>query len=391
MDAVNLFLLAVKGLLVASVPLAMVWAARGPDKLRRLAWITVFFTFDLIVFGAFTRLTDSGLGCPDWPGCYAKANPIAALADIRAAEAAMPGGPVTVFKAWIEMLHRYLAMGVGLLIIAMMVLAWRRAWQRGGARPWLATALFGLVCLQGAFGAWTVTLKLQPAIVTMHLMLGMLLLALLTLQAARLDTVFSASSAALPAAPTASADGLTPPAWRALRLLAAFGLFLLALQIALGGWVSTNYAVLACADFPSCQGSLVPEMDFRNGFDPWRELGRTSARGSDGAAGYLPFAALTAIHWVHRNFAFVVFAVLGLLAWKSARVPVLRPLTRGLGILLLAQFVTGIANIVFDWPLVAAVLHNAGAAALVLVLVMLNYRTAQLTPPASRPVSLARS
>ncbi|TXT21161.1 MAG: hypothetical protein FD134_2752, partial [Gallionellaceae bacterium] len=181
--------LAAIGLLVALLPLTIVWVSSDPDKYRKLVWVTLFLTFDLIMFGAFTRLTDSGLGCPDWPGCYGQSNPVQAHADISAAEAALPTGPVTVVKAWIEMLHRYLAMCIGVLIIALTVIAWRRKWQSGGTdtrfSPAFSAALLGFVCLQGAFGAWTVTMKLQPVIVTIHLLLGMLLLALLAWLGAR--------------------------------------------------------------------------------------------------------------------------------------------------------------------------------------------------------------
>ena len=271
--------LAITGLLVALLPLSMVWASKDSNKFRKLAWVTLFLTFDLIMFGAFTRLTDSGLGCPDWPGCYGHANPLQAHAHISAAEAAMPHGPVTLTKAWIEMIHRYLAMAVGVLIISLMVLAWRNtiksAWAERRYHPGLPTALFLLVCLQGAFGAWTVTMLLQPAIVTTHLLLGMLLLGMLTWLAARQITH-------APLAPEAAR--LRWPAWVALALLGV--------QIALGGWVSTNYAALACTDFPLCHGQWIPEMDFEHGFTLWRELGLTK----DGE--YLPFPALTAIHWV---------------------------------------------------------------------------------------------
>jgi len=356
MELADLLLLATKGVLVASLPIALAWTVRGSDRLQRLAAITAFFTFDLIVFGAFTRLTDSGLGCPDWPGCYAKANPIAALTDIHAAQALMPDGPVTVFKAWIEMLHRYLAMGVGLLIVVMVVLAWLRARGRS-QKPWLTTALLGLVCLQGAFGAWTVTLKLQPVIVTTHLLLGMLLLAMLIWHAALL--------AERPAdLPLGSALRLRPLVWLASALLV--------LQIALGGWVSTNYAVLACNQFPMCQGLWVPEMDFESGFHLWRELGRTADN-----SGYISLAALTAIHWVHRTIALPVVLVLAGLCVAAWHLAALRFWLRWLAFLLAAQLITGVANVLLGWPLLAAVLHNAGAAGLVVVLVMLNYRIAQ--------------
>lgn len=173
----GLALLAV-GFVLGSLALFVVWRSQDSNKYKKLIAITVFLTFDLIVFGGFTRLTDSGLGCPDWPGCYSEMNPLLAHDEIKAAEAILPNGPVTVAKAWIEMIHRYLAMAVGMLIVSQMILAW---WQRKQRQhsPWLPTVLFFFVCLQGAFGAWTVTLKLQPVIVTTHLLLGLGLLALL--------------------------------------------------------------------------------------------------------------------------------------------------------------------------------------------------------------------
>ncbi len=348
--------LAIKALLVALIPATIVYLSRGSDRYKKLAWVTVFFTFDLIVFGAFTRLTDSGLGCPDWPGCYGEANPFLAHQDIRAAETLMPSGPVTVFKAWIEMIHRYLAMGVGVLIIASLVIGWRlwRSHHVSRYAPKLPAFLLFFVCLQGAFGAWTVTLKLQPVIVTTHLLLGLSLLALLTWHALR-------QSEQLPVADIASA----------LRLPAALALFAAFIQIALGGWVSTNYAALACGGFPLCQGALMPSMDFTHGFTLWRALGMTAA------GDYLPFDALIAIHWVHRVFALIV---VGLVAWTAHRAwktPGTERLGRALLWLILLQFCTGMATVLLDWPLTIAVLHNAGAALLVLLLTMLNYRLSQ--------------
>ena len=350
------------GLMVALLPLSLVWASTD-DKYRKLAAVTLFLTFDLIVFGGFTRLTDSGLGCPDWPGCYGQANPFQAHADISAAQTALPSGPVTVAKAWIEMIHRYLAMAVGVLIISLMSLAWRRRWRDrrrlpapaatgpASASPWLPTFLFGFVCLQGAFGAWTVTLKLQPIIVTIHLLLGMGLLGLLSWLYARQHAPQRIDAAAA-----------------ALRLPARAALLLLVLQIALGGWVSTNYATLACTDFPLCHGEVVPAMDFAHGFALWRKLGMTAA------GDYLPFSALTAIHWVHRNFAFVVIAAVVWAARRALRVTAARALGAGLLAVVGLQFLTGVATIYLQWPLALAVAHNAGAALLVLLLVMLNYR-----------------
>jgi cytochrome c oxidase assembly protein subunit 15 len=349
--------LAITGLLVALFPLSLVWVSSDANKYRKLAWVTLFLTFDLIMFGAFTRLTDSGLGCPDWPGCYGQANPFQAHADISAAQSAMPTGPVTVAKAWVEMVHRYLAMAVGVLIISLMVVAWRR-WLKSGRRdpvfrPGLPTALFVMVCLQGAFGAWTVTLKLQPVIVTMHLLLGMTLLGLLAWLAAR-QTMHS---------PVATeAASLRKPALAALVLLAC--------QIALGGWVSTNYAALACNDFPLCHGVVLPPMDYANGFSLWRELGKTSG------GEFLPFPALTAIHLTHRTFAFVVAAMVLWLAHRALRIPGLERSARWLLLALVVQLATGISTIFLDWPLGLAVLHNGGAALLLALLVMVNYSIA---------------
>lgn len=374
MHAFDLIFLAFKGIAVASLPLALVWIARpestGGDRLRKLAWVTAFFTFDLVVFGGFTRLTDSGLGCPDWPGCYARANPFMASAEIRDAEAAMPYGPVSMSKAWIEMIHRYLAMAVGVMIVAMLAVSLRRARRsaaRGAAAASLAppafarmaAALLGLVVVQGAFGAWTVTQKLQPIFVTTHLLLGLSLLALLVWHALRFDR---RTTVLAPVGPLARGSS------RGLRRFALFASLVLVVQIALGGWVSANYAVLACTDFPTCHGVWLPDMNFADGFYPWRDLGRTS----DGAV--LGLAALTAIHWSHRAVAAVAFVVLGILGLLLARIRGERLTGIALCALLATQIATGVSNVIFEWPLAAAVLHNAGAAALVACLVVINYR-----------------
>ena len=362
MEVSNFVMLALTGILAASVPLALVWTATGTNKYRKLAWVIAFFTFDLIVFGGFTHLTDSGLGCPDWPGCYGEANPFLAHEHIAAAEALMPTGPVTKVKAWIEMIHRFLAMGIGFMIIGLMAaswLEWRRARARGSRpahSPLLPTVMFLWVCVQGAFGAWTVTLKLQPIIVTLHLLFGLTLLALAVWLGGREDNLMAPP----PAAPVAVLRRLRPLAWLSGAVLL--------LQLALGGWVSTNYATLACNDFPLCNGQIVPEMDWQHGFTLWRELGKTAA------GHYLPFSALTAIHWVHRNFALVVVLVLGYTAWRAWRLPGLHGTARNLALVLAAQATTGIATVFLNFPLPIAVLHNAGAAGLVLLVTMLNYK-----------------
>ena len=347
--------LAAMGMLAALLPLTIVWVSGDTDKYRKLVWVTLFLTFDLIMFGAFTRLTDSGLGCPDWPGCYGHANPLQAHADISAAETAMPTGPVTVMKAWIEMIHRYLAMGIGVLIVALMLIAWRR-WLQSGRKemkfsPLFPTLLLIFVGVQGAFGAWTVTMKLQPVIVTIHLLLGMSLLALLTWFGARLSDHAPVSR---------SASELIVPATLAAAVMA--------IQIALGGWVSSNYAALACTDFPLCHGALLPQMDFANGFELWRDLGKTSQ------GDFLAFEALTAIHWTHRVFAFVVVALTAWTALVALRDDGLRNTARWLLIVIALQFAIGIAAVFLSLPLALAVIHNGGAALLVILLVMLNHK-----------------
>ena len=352
--------LLITALLVALLPLGLVWLSKDVSKHRKLIAVTLFLTFDLIVFGAFTRLTDSGLGCPDWPGCYGAANPFQSHAAIKAAQDLMPTGPVTVKKAWIEMIHRYLAMAVGVLILVQMISAWRNRRQSQHS-PWLPTFLLFFVCLQGAFGAWTVTLKLQPLIVTVHLLLGMGLLALLAWSLAR------ESRTSIGVRIT---RGRTE---KKLVWMAGIAFMLLVVQIGLGGWVSTNYAALACHDYPLCNGEIAPVMDFEHGFTLWRQLGQT-AQGD-----YLPFAALVAIHWVHRGFAWLVIGAVAWVALLARKTSRFRSLGNKMLLAILFQWLTGVATIFFSWPLLIAVLHNAGAALLVLLLTMLNYRARQVS------------
>ncbi|WP_153101470.1 COX15/CtaA family protein [Paraburkholderia hayleyella] len=347
------------GLCIALLPLSYVWVKADDSKFRKLVWVTTFLTLDLVMFGGFTRLTDSGLGCPDWPGCYGTASPFVAHAEITAAHQALPSGPVSMTKAWIEMIHRYFAMAIGVLIIAQTVIAWAARWRRQPLHvsPWWPTGLLLLILVQGAFGAWTVTLKLQPAIVTLHLLLGLALLGALGWLAARLTP--------LPT-PNPDATRWQTAAWLALALLVV--------QIALGGWVSTNYAVLACTDFPTCNGYWVPPMNFEQGFHLWRVLGMTG----DGEV--ITQDALVAIHWTHRAFAVVVLAYLVWFALKLRRFSSLRRLADGVLLIVVIQFVTGLSNIVLQWPLPVAVAHNGGAALLLLLLVMLNFRIVSSRP-----------
>ncbi|MEA3122673.1 MAG: heme a synthase [Paraburkholderia sp.] len=353
------------GLCVAMLPLSYVWAKGSDDRFRKLVWVTTFLTLDLVMFGGFTRLTDSGLGCPDWPGCYGTSSPFIAHAQIAAAHAALPSGPVSMTKAWIEMIHRYFAMAIGVLIIAQTAVAWAARFKGRplDVSPWWPTALLMLIGVQGAFGAWTVTMKLQPVIVTTHLLLGLALLGALGWLAARAAH-----------APRARRIPEYEPQIARFRLALSGGLALLVLQIALGGWVSTNYAVLACTDFPTCNGQWIPPMDFAHGFHLWRALGMT------GDGDVITQDALVAIHWTHRTFAFVVIAYLVWLALRLRRFPSLRRPANGVLAVLVVQFATGLSNILLQWPLPIAVAHNGGAAALLLLLVVLNFRAACSSP-----------
>jgi cytochrome c oxidase assembly protein subunit 15 len=358
--------LAAIAIIFAGLPLLYLWTRPGYSFFQKLNWVLVFMTFDLIVFGAFTRLTDSGLGCPDWPGCYGTSNPWHAIGEISLAEAAMPTGPVTVMKAWIEMIHRYLAMTVGALILIQVGAAWTKVRSLGKAPLVGSLGLLILVCIQGAFGAWTVTLKLQPIIVTMHLMLALVLFACLIAYA---QYSWQAQSSPVQQSPI-------KPLSAKLLLLAAAAL---TMQIFLGAWVSTNYAVLACPDFPTCMGSFWPETAWQEGFSLWRALGM-NAQGE-----FISPVALQTIHWAHRVFAVIVLIVLGLFGTSALKVsnPVaskMSHLAKLLLALLALQVVTGISNVIFQWPLAAALMHTAGSAALVFCLVRLSQWASWSTP-----------
>lgn len=340
-----------------SLALALYLAVRYVP-LRALVVITTLLTLALVALGAYVRLTDAGLGCPDWPGCYGKLSPIQASDAIRNAEQVAPAGPVSAPKAWREMIHRYLASFVGAMIVAIFFRVWlnRRGQRTFVERPakqlGLPALLVAVVLLQGLFGKWTVTLLLKPAIVTLHLLGGMLILALLTWLAARQLNL---------------AGARRPAEARALRPWAALGLVVLTAQIALGGWVSTNYAALACVDFPTCHGTFSPTMDFAHGFHVFRELGMTASGDP------LSNAALNAIHWTHRLGAMVTFLYLLLLAHSAMRMSGLRPYGIALLVTLVAQVALGIGNVVAMLPLGVAVAHNAVAGLLLSVLVVLNF------------------
>ncbi len=319
---------------------------------RKLVWFAVFYTFFVVVVGAFVRLTDAGLGCPDWPGCYGQLTPHHARGEIERAVEAQGGvhGPVSLGKAWKEMFHRYIAGGLGLIILAITVLAWVRR-RTLAQSPALATALLALVVLQAALGMWTVTMLLKPVIVTLHLLGGLATLALLLWLALRQQ------------APAQ----IDPVVKSRLRPWAVLATGVVVAQIALGGWVSTNYAALACVDFPTCHGEWLPRMDFQHGFQLVRELGMTAA------GTHLSYDAITAIHWTHRIGALVTLFVVGGFAWALLRHPSLVRLGVVLLAVLMAQIALGITNVLAGLPLAVAAAHNAGAAILLMSMVVINF------------------
>ncbi|MGR8918614.1 MAG: COX15/CtaA family protein [Gammaproteobacteria bacterium] len=320
--------------------------------LRVLSWLLPLLAFTVIVFGAYVRLTDAGLGCPDWPGCYGHLLVPEGEAEVHLEDPAWSWRPLESGKAWREMIHRYLASGLGLGIVALALLTWRR--RRSEAAPGVVYALVPLVIFQGMLGMWTVTLLLKPLVVSAHLLGGLTTLALLWW--------FLLSREGPPAEP-GPASGLHRFAWLAVAVLAC--------QIFLGGWTSTNYAALACTDFPTCHGQWWPEADFGEGFVLWRGLG------VDYEHGVLDTPARTAIHLTHRLGALVAaltLATAGLLALRSGRRR-LRAVGWCILAALTAQLVLGISNVLAGLPLAVAVAHNAVAAILLMTVLTLAHFT----------------
>jgi heme a synthase len=311
--------------------------------------VAAVVAFCVVVLGSYVRLSDAGLGCPDWPGCYGTLTVPQSEAAIQSAQQAYPDKPVEHAKAWKEMAHRYLAGSLGLLVVALAVLAYRQrqvirtSWQ-------LSAALVVLIVTQALLGMWTVTLLLKPVIVTLHLLGGMTTLAVLSWVAFR--QVFT-PDIALPKG---------SKYWLRLALLVWI------VQVLLGGWTSSNYAALACTDFPTCHGVWWPLMDIHDAFHLTRGLGESRH------GGQLHLDALTAIQWMHRLGALVI------LLWMSlgAKMLMQRENAKKLGWALIAivlcQIAVGIGNLLLQLPLVLAVLHNAGAALLGVCLVAINAR-----------------
>ncbi|HEX4871769.1 MAG TPA: COX15/CtaA family protein [Nevskiaceae bacterium] len=312
---------------------------------RTLNLVAVLLCFCVVVFGAYVRLADAGLGCPDWPGCYGHLTIPQTDQEVLRAEQAYPERPVEAPKAWKEMIHRYLASVLGLLIVGLALLS-LKVREAPRVLPW---ALLGLVIFQGVLGMWTVTWQLKPLVVTAHLLGGMTTLSLL------FWLWWS----------TRPARQLAVSATPALRALALAGLVAVVMQIFLGGWTSTNYAALACPDFPTCHNTLSPELDLPTAFDLWHGLGINYEYG------ILDARARITIHWVHRLGAIAVTAVLLGLAWALWRRG--ETLWKGCALAVVAalslQIVIGISIVKLQLPLLLAASHNGGAALLLLTLV----------------------
>jgi cytochrome c oxidase assembly protein subunit 15 len=317
---------------------------------RSFIVFTCFLAFAVIVLGAYTRLADAGLGCPDWPGCYGQLT-VPESAEVVTNKAYLDQRPLEPHKGWKEMVHRYFAGTLGLAILFIAIWSWVRRRGDPDQPVWLPSFLLLLVIFQAALGMWTVTLLLKPVVVMAHLLGGFATFSLLVLLALRVRRRRPVTGAGQ---------------WRGA---AAVGLLILVAQIALGGWTSSNYAALACLDFPTCQGSWTPEMDFDEAFVMWRGLGVNYEYG------VLEHPARTAIHVTHRIGALVTLLYLGWLVLALLRSGGgLRGAAVLIGGLLLLQLGLGIGNVLLHLPLGVATAHNGVAALLLISLVYLNFR-----------------
>lgn len=323
---------------------------------QKIALIATTLALFVVVLGAYVRLSDAGLGCPDWPGCYGHLTVPEAEHHVSKANEAYPDRPVEAAKAWKEMIHRYFASTLGLLIVILAIIAWRNR-KIPNQQYRLPIFLVALVIFQGLLGMWTVTIKLNPTIVMMHLIGGMTTLSLLWWVSLRQSRMFVPYSS-------------YPTQLKPFTGIAFIGLIIVVLQIMLGGWTSANYAALVCADFPTCQGNLIPPTDFKEAFNLWRGT-EINFEG-----GVLDNTARMTIHFVHRLGALVTFLLIGWLGLKlifGSEVPMLRRLGRLLLFVLVLQVSLGIANVLLSLPLLVAVAHNGVGALLLLTMVTVNH------------------
>lgn len=319
-------------------------------KYRHLAWFAVGLTLCVVVLGAFVRLSDAGLGCPDWPGCYGHLAWPNEAHEIEKANETFTERAVEVAKAWKEMVHRYLASTLGLLAIVLFVWAFRKRHLESFTLPLVVLLA---VIFQGMLGMWTVTWKLHPVVVMAHLLGGLTVMSLL---------VWLACS---------RTPAITPYryAGHVKQWMVVAGLILLVLQIALGGWTSANYAALACVGFPQCNGLWWPEMDFMQALDLYKQIG------PDYEFGVKDGPARMAIQMMHRMGFMVVTVYYAWLIFRLTRNRELLPLGISLLVLLLLQITLGIINVTYSLPLVVATMHNGVAALLLANMVILLYKT----------------
>lgn len=319
--------------------------------MRKLVGFSILLAIVVIVLGAYTRLTDAGLGCPDWPGCYGHLTVPLSDDHVEAANVAYPDRPVEAHKAWNEMIHRYFAGTLGLCILVIAVWA---VSKRSSDVPWkLPLILLVLVSFQALLGMWTVTLNLLPVVVMGHLLGGFSVLTCLFLLYLRLSHY---------------RIGFVDMQIKRYAVFAALGIVLLVGQIALGGWTSANYAALACTEFPLCEGDWLSRIDVAGAY--------SVPEADNYEYGAHDYAERMTMHVAHRLGAVITFLYLGWLAislYSRSASRYLRNASIVLGLVLLTQIGLGISNVVFSLPLPVAVLHNAVAACLLLVLVFITY------------------
>lgn len=341
---------------------------------RKTTLFTLVLALVVIVLGSYVRLSGAGLGCPDWPGCYGKAMVESNLEFRTQAEARFPGNPLNISKAWKEMTHRYVAGFLGILVLVLVLMAWTQKQCRAAALTSTMLLLF-LVGLQAALGMWTVTMKVMPVIVTGHLLLGFITFWWLYWIYLRVNPHIELAHTKKRRKGYwleylgLSSDITSQVPKRGPRALARFAIFILLLQVILGGWTSTNYAALACSDFPRCNGEWIPAVDYLSALNLFSGL-------TSGYSGVLSFDGQVAVHWMHRVGAIVCFVLLTLVMLRATSEKYSKPVRKAgliLSFLLLVQLLLGIFNVRLELPLVLAVAHNAVAALLMLPLIAISF------------------
>ena len=331
----------------------------SPKSGFKLAAVATIFTFLVIILGAFTRLVDAGLGCPDWPACYGHILWPMTEQEVAVANAAFPDTPVEHDKTWPEQVHRLLATSLGIFCIAIFILAFKNRNREHLSSPFkLPMLILGMVILQGMFGRWTVTLNLWPQVVTAHLMGGFITASLLWLLTLRL------------ANRQWHVDHRSFQSLKKIKPFLIISMLFVVIQIFLGGWTSSNYAALACPDFPMCQGQWAPDMNFYKGFNFTQQIGPNYL------GGLMESDARTAIHYTHRIGAIIVTLLVGYLIYRLLIINLkfVKFWAFCLLFVLILQLSLGISNIIWSLPLEVAVAHNAIGALLLLTFVGLCHR-----------------